>query len=164
MNLALARPDLVAAAVLTSGTFTIPESTRATMRGMTVLNLAHSWFGPPGDSAEPYPELFTSSHRALGPDHWQIVMADFLAGFDRPDAEDYPEPGALSQIQAPIFVLHGDRDAFFPVEIPVEMYRRLPDAELSVLPQTPHELVQAQPELFRTLVLDFLRRRYPATI
>jgi pimeloyl-ACP methyl ester carboxylesterase len=163
MNLALARPDLVAAAVLTSGTFTIPEATRAMMRAMTVTELAHSWFGEPVDSAEPYPELFTSAHRALGPDHWQIVMADFLAGFSRPDAEDYPEPDALSQIQAPILILHGDRDAFFPVEIPVEMYRRLPDAELSVLPQTPHELVQAQPELFRTLVMDFLSRRYPVT-
>ncbi len=108
------------------------------------------------------PALFVAAHTALGDDHWRIVMGDFLALFTHDDAEDYVDPpAALARITAPVLVLHGDRDEFFPVEIAVDLYRRLPDAELCILPSTPHEVVQAQPDLFRTLTLDFLRRRYP---
>jgi len=160
LNLALEHPELVASAVLVSGTFTIPEQTRADMRNMTVDELAQSWFGPPDDPAAPYVPISAAWHRALGDEHWRIVLADFLAIFSRSDAHDYPDPDRLTQITAPVLVLHGDRDAFFPANLPVELYQRLPDAELCILPRTEHELVESQPELFRWLALDFLRRRY----
>ena len=50
----------------------------------------------------------------------------------------------------------------FPLEIPVQLYRRIPDAELAILPLTDHDLIDAHPAYIRSLVLDFLRRRYLA--
>jgi len=158
LNLALLRPQLVATAVLVSATLRIPESTRASMRSVTDLDLAYSWFGPPIDPSTPYDPASSSWHRALGHDHWRVVLRDFLALFHHIDSDDFPDPERLSEIVAPMLILHGDRDAFFPVECPVELYRLLADAELCILPQTPHELVQEQPDLFRLLVLDFLDR------
>jgi pimeloyl-ACP methyl ester carboxylesterase len=35
-------------------------------------------------------------------------------------------------------IVHGDRDQFFPVEIPLEMYRGIPNASLWIIPQGGH--------------------------
>src|ERR1019366_10540817 len=40
----------------------------------------------------------------------------------------------LSAITARTLVVHGDRDRFFPVEIPVNIYRSIPDAALWIIP------------------------------
>ena len=161
LNLALKRPDLVAAAVLAAGFFTIPVATRGAMGGMDPLDLADSWYGPSGDAMGPHRAMFVDAHRALGSDHWRVVLGDFIAMFERTDLDDFSEPDSLSQISAPVLVLHGDRDEFFPIELPVELYRRLPDAELGVLPQSGHELLDSQPEQLRLMAIDFLTRRYP---
>ena len=161
LNLALTHADLVAAAAIAAGSFTIPETVRATMRDMNARDLAQLWFGPPTDPTEPYPTVFAASHLALGPEHWETVMGDFIAHFGRTDTDDYPDPQALPSISTPVLILHGDRDPYFPVEIPVEVYRRIPDAELAVLPLTGHELTEAHPEYISSLILDFLHRRYP---
>ena len=84
LHLAVSRADLVAAAAVAAGSFAIPESVRESMRDMSVPDLAHAWFGPPGDATEPYPSVFAASHLALGSDHWQIVMGDFITHFGRP--------------------------------------------------------------------------------
>ena len=162
LHLALSRPDLVAAAALAAASFTVPEPVRASMRDMSVSVLANGWFGPPGEEADRYRSVFVASHAALGPDHWQIVMGDFIAHFGRPDADDYPALNSMPDIAAPALVLHGDRDQFFPLEIPVELYRHIPDAELAILPLSSHDLIDEHPAYVTSLVLDFLRRRYLA--
>jgi pimeloyl-ACP methyl ester carboxylesterase len=44
----------------------------------------------------------------------------------------------LSIITARTLIVHGDRDPFFPVEIPIEMYRGIPNAELWIIPHGGH--------------------------
>ena len=70
-----------------------------------------------------------------------------------------PEKEALRGIQVPTLILHGDRDRFFPVEMPAELYRLLPDAELCILPRTGHGIPGERPEWLTEIVLDFLTRR-----
>ena len=62
-------------------------------------------------------------------------------------------------IAAPTLIVHGDRDWFFPVAVPAELYRRLPDAELCILPNTGHAPPVERPEWFNAITLDFLGRR-----
>jgi pimeloyl-ACP methyl ester carboxylesterase len=84
----------------------------------------------------------------------------WLALADHAHADDFPEQEALRRITAPTLLVHGDRDQFFPVEVPLAMYRLLPDAELCVLPQATHLTFLGRcPEWFNTIVLDFLARR-----
>jgi hypothetical protein len=52
--------------------------------------------------------------------------------------------------------LHGDRDWLFSVELPIALYRRLPDAELWVLPQTGHSVHGQRPDWFQAIVLEVL--------
>lgn len=44
----------------------------------------------------------------------------------------------LASIPVPTLIVHGDRDEFFPVDIPVGMYRAMPDASLWIVPGGDH--------------------------
>ena len=44
-------------------------------------------------------------------------------------------PADLAKIKARTLIVHGDRDEFFPVEIPVEMYRAIPGSQLWIVPE-----------------------------
>jgi pimeloyl-ACP methyl ester carboxylesterase len=45
---------------------------------------------------------------------------------------------SLSTITARTLVVHGERDNFFPVEIPLNMHRAIPDAALWIIPGGDH--------------------------
>lgn len=47
-------------------------------------------------------------------------------------------PPLLSTIRARTFIVHGDRDEFFPVHIPVEMYNAIPNASLWIVSNMGH--------------------------
>jgi pimeloyl-ACP methyl ester carboxylesterase len=162
LPLALEEPDLVAASVLISGGSCFPEQTRAVMRAKTADQLAYEWFElPPNHPPTEVPES-ASWHTALGPDHWHQVLVDFLALFDHRPADDFPDLSELSRIASPTLIIHGDQDAYFPPAVANDLARRLPDAELYILPDTPHEVLDAHPALVRSLCTEFLAHRYAA--
>lgn len=47
-------------------------------------------------------------------------------------------PANLATIKARTLIVHGDRDEFFPVEVPVEMYRAIPGSQLWIVPKGDH--------------------------
>lgn len=47
-------------------------------------------------------------------------------------------PAYLSKIKCPVLIIHGDRDEYFPIDIPVEMYKSIPNAYLWTLPNGGH--------------------------
>ena len=44
----------------------------------------------------------------------------------------------LSTIKSPTLIIHGDRDAFFPVDIPVNSYKSIPNSYLWIVPNFRH--------------------------
>jgi pimeloyl-ACP methyl ester carboxylesterase len=68
-------------------------------------------------------------------------------------------PPHLARIIAPTLIVHGDRDEFFPVDIPVEMYRSIPQSELWIVPRGDHVPIYGArlPEFLR-LITAFLGR------
>jgi pimeloyl-ACP methyl ester carboxylesterase len=63
------------------------------------------------------------------------------------------KPEDLKRIACPALIVHGDRDVFFRVYLPVSMYESIPDSELCIMPNTGH----AVPEPFTGHFLDILR-------
>ena len=149
LSLALDAPDLVQALVLCAGSHYYPEELRALWAMLT----PESWVAPERRAA------MQEVHTALGPDHWRTVVAAWIALGRHAHTEDFPEPEELRAIHAPTLIIHGDRDRFFPAEMPVQLYRLLPDAELAILPNTGHGIPGERPEWLTTLTLDFLSRR-----
>jgi pimeloyl-ACP methyl ester carboxylesterase len=62
----------------------------------------------------------------------------------------------LSAITARTLVVHGDRDRFFPVEIPVNIYRSIPDAALWIIPWGGHVPIYDSTVPFVSTALRFL--------
>ena len=47
-------------------------------------------------------------------------------------------PPYLATIKARTLIVHGDRDEFFPVDIPVDMYKSIPGSQLWIVPNGDH--------------------------
>ena len=65
----------------------------------------------------------------------------------------------LSNITAPIIVLHGTKDVFFRLSVAEDLARRLPQAELRVVPDAPHVLPLTHGSAVAQAVNDLLQRR-----
>jgi|GEM_PF-228985 len=67
------------------------------------------------------------------------ALLNAWCGFSEVMGEDMNlSSDSLANIQARTLIVHGDRDIYFPVEIPVEMYKGIPDASLWVVPNGSH--------------------------
>ncbi len=67
----------------------------------------------------------------------------------------------LGQVQAPTLVLHGEHDTFAPLANAEFLARRIPTAELAVVPGTGHAFLLEAPEATLALMQDFLARHAP---
>jgi pimeloyl-ACP methyl ester carboxylesterase len=93
-----------------------------------------------------------------GPDGWKTLLKQIKPMWNAP--LNYTEDD-FARVVAPTLVLVGDRDDFVPVEDAVELYRRLPNAEVTVVPDADHiDLMfsSAKIALLQPLILDFLLR------
>ena len=67
-------------------------------------------------------------------------------------------PPFLGTIKARTLIVHGDRDEFFPVSIPVEMYRAIRGSALWIVPNGDHVPILGRREReFQEVVVPFLR-------
>jgi pimeloyl-ACP methyl ester carboxylesterase len=147
LTLALHAPTLPRALVLAGGTYYYGKELRDWWREQTPETIL--------TEADP----LRRHHTAMGPDHWRLVAEAFIALGTHTHTEDFPEPEELSAITSSTLIVHGDRDPMFPVAVPTELYRLLPDAELCILPNTGHHPPREHSDWFNAIVLDFLMRR-----
>jgi pimeloyl-ACP methyl ester carboxylesterase len=65
----------------------------------------------------------------------------------------------LARISASTLIVHGDRDDFFPVAIPVSMYAAIPKSQLWIVPGGDHSPTAGAPlQTFVDTVKDFLAK------
>ncbi len=138
---------------LSSATYTFDEVARRQMYQVA-------------DNQQSRPEAMAAARRLHGATHgddYARVLASVFRGFADNHATELPfQPEDLRAITIPTLVLHGDRDVFFPVSIPVTMYQSLPNAELCILPSVGHWGPREAPDLFRAVLLAFLARHADA--
>jgi pimeloyl-ACP methyl ester carboxylesterase len=146
-------PERVRTLTLVSATYTFDEVAR---RQMYLV----------ADSLLNQPEAIAMARRlhggTHGDDYWK-ELANVFRGFADHHATELPfQPDDLRAITSPTLVLHGDRDVFFPVNIPTTMYRAIPNAELCILPATNHGLPRESREMFLAILTRFLERHADA--
>jgi pimeloyl-ACP methyl ester carboxylesterase len=150
LSLALYAPTLPTAMILAGGTHYFGEESITFQRQVSPETIDEGWRS-----------YVQAAHTALGSDHWRSVITAFHDLHAHARDEDFPKADELREITAPILIVHGDRDPLFPVEMPRELYRLLPNAELCVLPNTGHIPPEERPGWFNDIALDFLARHYP---
>lgn len=135
-------PNLVRAMVLDSGTYRIPEASRRYYKPYDSLN----------DKLKQY---YAEANEVYGPEYGPILAKAFY-DFRLPECDINIPTEWLHEIIAPTFVLHGDRDLFFPPEIAVELKHHIKNAALSVFPNTQHIVMEFHPERVAEVASDFL--------
>lgn len=133
LHLATSQPDRVEAMVLISGGHYLPEEARKLIRN------------DPDAGDVPVQALEQMARRGGhvgGVDQAREIYRAYRSAPDRYETINFTPP-YLSTITARTLIIHGDRDPLFPIEIPVEMYRSIPDASLWILPGVEHEFLSS---------------------
>jgi 3-oxoadipate enol-lactonase len=102
---------------------------------------------------EANPEAISRAEQSLisvnRPVNGFVNMGHALLGHDTWDR--------LGELTMPVFLLCGADDMITPAQHSRDMAKRMPNAEVHIVPNTLHGVMAEKPETFR-LVLDFLRR------
>lgn len=145
LHMATQQPSRVEAMVLIGATSYFPDQARAIMRGIS----------PDSVTAHPWNELRECAKR--GSSQIRQLVTQFHDFQDSYDDMNFTEP-YLTTITAHTLIVQGDRDEFFPVAIPVAMYRAIPHSYLWIIPNGAHIPVFGDhTREFQDIALAFLR-------
>ena len=143
LHIATREPERVQAMVLIGATSYFPEEARAIMRMVE------------RDTSPPDRRMQRCLTR--GESQSRMLRNQFARFQNSYDDMNFTAP-FLATIKARTLIVHGDRDEFFPVNIPVEMYRAVPRSELWIVPGGGHVPIFGPGEAeFVRVVLRFLR-------
>jgi pimeloyl-ACP methyl ester carboxylesterase len=72
---------------------------------------------------------------------------------------DHDADDLLPEVAMPVLVIAGERDRFTPLHRSVRMAERIPNAELTVIPDGTHAAIVEHPDLINARITRFLRDR-----
>jgi pimeloyl-ACP methyl ester carboxylesterase len=145
IHMATQQPERPEAIVLVGATIYFPEQAREIMRKTTVEGLTEQKW-----------EAYRSCHKH-GDDQIRALINEFHDFKDSYDDMNFTPP-YLSTIKARTLIVHGDRDEFFPVSIPVEMYQSIPKSYLWIIPNGGHVPIFGENEAtFAEKALEFFK-------
>ena len=144
IHMATMKPERVTDMVLASATPYFIKETRELMAETSFDSI-------PSDRMELYRRIHIYGDEQIR------MLADQFHGFkDSYDDMNFTPP-YLSTIMARTLIVHGDRDEFFPVQIPLTLYGSIPRSYLWIVPNAGHGLFSPEPVYgFSRLCLDFL--------
>ena len=125
LHMATQQPQRVSAMVHVSGTPRFPDQARQIMQTMTEETRSEAEWA----------EMRARHH--LGDDQIRALWRYARAFADDRDDMNF-SAATLSTITARTLIVHGDRDPLYPVELAVELFRGIPNAALSVVPNGGH--------------------------
>lgn len=125
LHLATRHPERLTKMVVVGATTHFGEQARVIMRDVAANGL------PP-----PVQAMFDQC-ATRGPGQSKDLVRQFGAFKDSYTDMNF-KPGDLAKITASTLIIHGDRDEFFPVSIPVSMYDAIPKAQLWIVPGGDH--------------------------
>jgi pimeloyl-ACP methyl ester carboxylesterase len=143
VHMATQQPERIEAMILVGATIYFPEQARKIMRSRN----------PDEMTAEDL-ERGRAVHKH-GDEQVRALRRQFYGFKDSYEDMNFTAP-LLGTIQARTLVVHGDRDQFFPVDIPLEMYRSIPNSFLWIVPNGGHGPHRQHPEEFLKLTKEFL--------
>jgi pimeloyl-ACP methyl ester carboxylesterase len=149
LHLATQQPERIQAMVLIGASHKLPGSPQRQLTEADLLDQDGPWGG--------YARL--RRVHVHGDEQIRKLCRQFLAVADNRDDMNFTRAD-LAAIKARVLIIHGDRDGFFPVEIPVEMYTSMPNASLWIIPNGGHVPINGERVLFLTTTLAFLEESW----
>ncbi|TDQ09758.1 alpha/beta fold hydrolase [Pedobacter metabolipauper] len=143
LHMATMQPNRIHSMVLISATSYFPDQARTIMRRASFGTM-------PYEVKEMYREC-----AKRGDEQIQQLIRLFNALHENYNDMNF-NAQSLSTITARTLIVHGDRDNFFPVEIPVSIYRSIPNAALWIIPGGDHVPIYDSKVPFTSTALQFL--------
>jgi pimeloyl-ACP methyl ester carboxylesterase len=143
LHMATSQPKRIDSMVLISATSHFPDQARGIMRGASFSTM-------PQQVQEMYREC-----AKCGDEQIRQLITQFNALHKNYDDMNFTAQ-SLSTITARTLVVHGDRDRFFPVEIPLSIYRSIPNAALWIISGGDHVPIYDSSVPFTSTTLQFL--------
>lgn len=143
LHMATNQPKRIDSMVLISATTHFPDQAQAIMRRASFGTM-------PREVQEMYREC-----AKRGDEQIRQLISQFNALHENHNDMNFTAQN-LSTITAHTLVVHGDRDNFFPVEIPVCIYRSIPNAALWIIPGGDHVPIYDSKVPFASTALQFL--------
>lgn len=143
LHMATIQPKRIHSMVLISATSHFPDQARAIMRRASFNTM-------PQQVQEMYREC-----AKRGEEQIRQLITLFNSFHDNYEDMNFTAQ-SLCTITARTLIVHGDRDNFFPVDIPVSMYHSIPDAALWIIPEGDHVPIYDSTVEFTSTVLKFL--------
>jgi pimeloyl-ACP methyl ester carboxylesterase len=143
LHMATSQPSRIDSMVLISATSYFPDQARAILRRASF-----------GKMPQQVQEMYRECAKR-GDEQIRQLIAQFNALHNNYDDMNFTAQ-CLSTITARTLVVHGDRDPFFPVEIPVSIYHSIPDAALWIIPGGDHVPIYDSSVPFTSTALRFL--------
>jgi len=145
IHMATQQPNRIKAMVLISSTSHFPEQCREIQAQTTIANLSE-------DRWNHYRKIHFH-----GDEQIRQLIEQFHDMKDSYDDMNFTPP-FLSTITAKTLIIHGDRDEFFPISIPTNMFDSIPNAYLWIIPNAGHDLVNDRHALeVKSLAFEFLK-------
>ena len=145
LHMGTMQPSRVEAMVLIGAGNYLPDENRAFMRALD----------PDAQPEEEWARM--REVHVQGDDQIRALWTYFRDQKDNYEDMNFTAP-YLSTISARTLLIHGDRDRFFPVDIPVAEYDAIPNSYLWIVPNGTHvPIFGAMKEHFTTTALAFLR-------
>ena len=92
---------------------------------------------------------------SYGEEYWKKLIQNISRMWCNPAAFPNEE---IKKIKEPILIIAGDRDEASSVDECVKMYKKIPNAELAIIPNGTHDVYETKQDLFNKVVLEFLLR------
>lgn len=139
LHIATRQPHRIAAMVLVSATPYFPAQTRAIMSQY-------------GDDLPDEQRAILRCRHPGGDAQIQAILASTKSFATSYDDLNFTPP-LLSTIQVRTFIIQGDRDPLYPVELSVEMFKAIPNSRLWIIPNAGHGPVIGSrwPEFLQTV-------------
>ena len=87
-------------------------------------------------------------------DNWKKYINDMKEMYA---IEEVISPEILAQIKSQVMVVYGDKDVI-KLEHGLEIHRAITGSEFCILPDTPHEVFSAEPELINEISIAFFKK------
>lgn len=105
---------------------------------------------------EKAPALAAQLKELHAPEDWEMVLQQTAAMLLIMGKNNPVTSADMEQVQMPVLLLQGDRDKMVPLEEVIAVYKKLPAAQLGILPATPHPLEQVNIPHLSFVIKQFL--------
>ncbi len=125
LHMATQQHDRIESMVLIGSTIYFPDEARAVMAQTNFESRNEPTFA------------WVKDHAPRGEEQLKMLFSQFHGFKESYEDMNFTTP-LLSTIEAQTLIVHGDRDVFFPVFIPMEMYTAIPNSYLWIVPNGGH--------------------------